>query len=529
MSRRAGALALLALAAGCRRDCTPPPGTARPNVLLITVDTLRADHVGAYGSRTARTPALDRLAAEGALFEHAFSVTHITVPSHLSILSSTPLSTHGVWHNDARVRRRVDVLPELLAHAGYHTAAFVSAKHVGPEGVLGPLLPSLETYRAPRRMSAPYRAAETNRQLFRWLRGVCREPFFAWVHYWDPHMPYTPPSPFDTAYYRGDPRTGSGMEQVVLGWDLYAIEDVPRVLGRRARAVRALKRDLGLPGRRIRQLILYPVDLQQVVPGPAVDDLRRRLADVAATVRRDLPVRASLAGWLDGVRDLRYPLAQYAGEVAYVDGEVGRVRAELERLGIAERTIVVVTADHGESLGEHGVWFNHFGLTEPNLRVPLIVWAPGRVTPARHPEPTDGLDVAPTILGLTGVPVPPAMQGHDLLAAGAPARTTPLIAEALRNYQVAVRQGPWKLLRTQRSFYYVDAFQRGAGARELYRVDSDPGEHDDLLSRSPEEAARLEGFLDGWQARQHAAPAEASPGPPRPSLERELRALGYVQ
>jgi len=532
VSRVAAALALAALLAGCGTDCTPPPGADRPNVVLVTIDTLRADHLGCYGSVTARTPHLDRLAGEGALFEHAWAQTHITVPSHLSLLSSLPLATHGVWHNDARVRRRVDVLPELFARAGYHTAAFVSAKHVGPEGVLGPLFPSLEEYRAPRRMSVPFRAAETNAHLFRWLRGVCREPFFAWVHYFDPHMPYTPPPPFDTAYYAGNPRdpAASGMEQVVLGWDLHAVEDVPRVLGRRAAAVRALKRELALPGRRLQSLILYPVDLETYVDGPeARVRLRHQLADVAATVRRALPVRAALAGWLVGLRDLRYPLAQYAGEVSYVDQEIGRLRAELERLGVAGRTILVVTADHGESLGEHGVWFNHFGLTEQNLRVPLVVWAPARVAPARHPGAASGLDVAPTILRLADLPVPPAMQGRDLLAPAAAEPGTPIVAEALRGLQIAARRGPWKLVRTLRSFCYVDAFQQPAGAQELYRLDDDPGERQNLIGGYPEVTATLARSLETWMAEHASAPDGEPARPARPGLERELRALGYVQ
>src|SRR5206468_8311189 len=106
----------------------------------------------------------------------------------------------------------------------------------------------------------------------------------------------------------------------------------------------------------------------------------------------------------------------YAGEVSYVDEQIGRLRRGLEDLGLTGRTILVVTADHGESLGEHGIYFDHFGLHDPNLRVPLIVWAPGRVPAARRSDTVRGLDVAPTILRLANLPVPPAMHGSDLLA-----------------------------------------------------------------------------------------------------------------
>jgi arylsulfatase A-like enzyme len=279
----------------------------------------------------------------------------------------------------------------------------------------------------------------------------------------------------------------------------------------------------------VRNLILYPVDLEALAGDPeAAAGLRRRLAAIAGPLRRDLPLRESLAGWLTGVRDLRYPLAAYAGEVAYVDDAIGRLRAALEELGVAGRTIVVVTADHGESLGEHGVWFNHFGLTEPNLRVPLVVWAPGRVPPAHHDTPTDGLDLAPTILQLAGLPIPPAMQGRDLLAADAP--RAPLVQEMMRGWQVALRDGPWKYVRTLTSFYYVDDFERSRGARELYRLDTDPGERENVVAAHPELAAVFDARLEAWLAAQRTPADGAAPaGPVSPSLEGELRALGYVQ
>src|SRR6185295_10139025 len=113
---------------------------------------------------------------------------------------------HGLDSNFTGAARQVTVLPTLFAQAGYRTAAFVGSKHMGPTGLLGPVLGKLDVYDAPTRGSVPRPAAETNDHFARWLRGSCRDPFFAWIHYWDPHMPYAPPAPFDTAYYTGDPR-----------------------------------------------------------------------------------------------------------------------------------------------------------------------------------------------------------------------------------------------------------------------------------------------------------------------------------
>jgi arylsulfatase A-like enzyme len=523
------AVLLAAVALGCGVDCTPPTGEVRTNVVLVTVDTLRADHLGCYGSTTVHTPSLDRLAAEGTLFERCWSQTHVTVPSHVTLLTSLPLAEHGVVRNDGRLAHPVDALPDAFARAGYRTAAFVSVALLGPRSAMGELLRGLEEYRAPRRASVQTRAEETNGHFFRWLRGACREPFFAWLHYYDPHMPYTPPAPFDAAYYQDDPYDPrhTSMNGVTLNFFFHELGGVSRRLAQRAAEVRRLKSELHLSSRQVRSLVLYPEGLAAHAADPdARARLRRRLTEVGDVVRRDLPYRRGLADWLTGVRDLRFPLARYAGEVSYVDAEIGRLRAELEALHLEGRTVLVVTADHGESLGEHGVYFDHFGLHEPNLRVPLIVWGPGHVAPARRTDPARGLDVAPTLLRLAGLPVPPTMQGRDLFAPGTTAE--PLVAEASQGRQVMILDGPWKLILTLRDFQYVDAFGRDAGATELYDLQRDPGEAENVVRSHADVARTLAARLDSWMTvhRDGSAPAAA---PPSPAVERSLRALGYTE
>jgi arylsulfatase A-like enzyme len=524
-----GAALLVAASAACRPDCTPTGGAATPSVLLVTIDTLRADHLGCYGSTTVRTPHLDRLAADGARFTRSYAQTHVTVPSHLTLLSSLPLAVHGIRRNDSPPPGRLELLPDIFAQRGYRTAAFVGVALLGPEGPLGPALTGFQVHEAPRRGELLVRAEETNRRFFRWLRGACREPFFAWVHYYDPHMPYAPPPPYDTAYYHDDPRDQryTSMRGVTLGWFFHDLHDLRPRLARRAGEVRALKRELGLSTRRVRRLILEPIDLGTWADGPEAEArLRARLGALAASLRAGLPLRPRLADWLAGVRDVRYPRAEYAGEVSYVDDQVGRLRREIERLGLAGRVILVVTADHGELLGEHGVHFDHVGLLEPSLRVPLIVWAPGRVPPGRHDTPARGLDVAPTVLALTGLPAPASMQGRDLLAPAAGDR--PVIAEAARGRQLMVRDGRWKLIRTLESFYYIDTFARQAGDVELYDLDADPAEDVNRAAEHPDVAAALGRTLDDWRAALPAA-ADGGGGPVPAGLERQLRALGYVE
>src|SRR5262249_17771816 len=152
---------------------------------------------------------------------------------------------------------------------------------------------------------------------------------------------------------------------------------------------------------------------------------------------------------------------------------LGRLVATLDAWGLRDRVIMVVTGDHGEGLGEHAVYCNHFGVFEEIVRVPLIVWAPGRVAPGVRDDVAGGLDVAPTLLALAAVDVPSSMEGHDLLVG--PTRA-PVVSEAILGMQIALRDGDWKIVRTLREYYVTTSFHRQAGTTELYDLASDPHE-----------------------------------------------------
>jgi arylsulfatase A-like enzyme len=527
------AVGLLALAAACRPDCTPPAGADPPNVLLVTVDTFRADHVGTYGSRRSGTPHLDRLAAEGVRFADAYSAANVTVPSHVSILTSRPLASHGVLSNHVETAEPVDALPARFAAAGYRTGAFVSSLHLGPTLLLGHLLTGLERFEGPERASAPLRAEETTDRLLAWLRGACRGPVFAWAHLWDPHMPYAPPRPFDRAYYDGDPRDRrhTSMDGVELDWVLHDLSPARDRLQRHPRAVRSLKSRLGVNSRAVRKLVLYPDGLAAQAPAEALPDLFGLVRPIAADLHRSLPFNRTLAGFLEGVRDVEYPRALYAGEISYVDQEIGRLRDTLDAWGLAHRTILVVTGDHGEGLGDHGVYFNHIGLFDEMLRVPLIVWAPGRLEPAVRRDPTSGLDVAPTILALAGLTPGLAMEGRDLLAGAEPSRL--LVSEAVKGVQITVRDGPWKLVRTLQPYWVNDAFHPRRGDVDLYDLANDPTERVNRAATDPEVTRDLAARLDAWMAA-HGLDAAGSQyqrpsAPVSPAARERLRALGYAE
>ncbi len=339
---------------------SPPPAHA-PDVLLVTLDTARADHFGAYGSTASTTRHFDALAAEGVLFQSASAVAAVTGPSHAAMLSGTGPWENGVLLNGVPLPDDRPLLAERLHESGWATAAFVSAYVL--DGGLGfdrgftvydddfGLLPGFRDLLLARAIDMAHRHADPDWVLERrgadtvdhalgWIQAQ-EGPWFAWVHLFDPHGPYLPPPPWDTAYYSGDPRDPAYTSMATVG-----------------------------------------------------------------------SVATYLRPFLHGITDLNYVLAQYAGEISYADAQLGRLLA-----AVGPDTVVLVIGDHGESLGEHGVWFNHGDdLYETSLHVPFALRWPGRTAPGVVTAPVSGADVAPTVLGGLGLSIE-GMSGHDALAA----------------------------------------------------------------------------------------------------------------
>lgn len=438
----------LALAAALA--CSPREG--RLSVLLVTLDTTRADALSCLGGEPGTTPRLDELAARSALFTQARSETNSTNPSHVSIMTGLRALDHGVMNHLTAVPEGVDTLAEALARAGYATAGFVSARHLGPELGWG----GFDVLSPTRRDRG---ARETTDLALEWLAGAGGRPTFLWVHYWDPHMQYEPDPALAERFYAGDRTAGSG----------------PRI----------------------------------------ADEPYFRL----------LP-RDGVLRWLGDTRDPAWAPAMYRAEVHHTDSQVGRLLdAVAERAG--DRTLIVVTADHGESLGEHGIYYAHSGLYEPQLRVPLIVHVPG-APPVRSEARVSTLDIAPTIAELTGAALEnEAAAGLSLLRLvrgevdPAVAGRTSFVHQQAHNFAVAVRQGDWKLIWPIASDHPV----LGAEPR-LFDLASDPGETRDRSAQEPERVAELRRIAEPWVAR---GPIERRTRHLSPEAVEQLRALGYLR
>jgi hypothetical protein len=184
-------LLCIALSCGARESAAPP------SVLLITIDTLRADHLSAYGYARKTSPNLDTLAAQGALFEVAYSESNTTNPSHATILTGAPMRTHGVLNTPQGFEAPgVATLAERFRDARYATAAVVSARHLnrGPSGFGGGFVDYLDVEATERRAGESVALARA------WIEAHAQEPFFVWLHLFDPHTTYGPPAPYDTRF-----------------------------------------------------------------------------------------------------------------------------------------------------------------------------------------------------------------------------------------------------------------------------------------------------------------------------------------
>ena len=423
-------------------------GPGAPNVVIVMVDTLRADRLGCYGATPSPTPTLDALAARGTLFETMVAQASWTMPSVATLLTGLYPRDHGLdgWSAGALA----DSIPTLAERAGLAGITTFGA-------AANPLMSSrtnvargFETF-----VDVPRNAktrtwghhSEITRPFLHWAERNRAHRFLAYLHYMDVHDPYTPP-----AALRPPPPTGLRPE-IVEG----------RVGG--------FTQKTGAP--------------QPAKPTPA---------------------------------EVAYLGALYEAEIRDWDAGLAALLAGIERLGLADSTVVLVVGDHGEEFYEHGQLTHGYHVYDETLRVPLVITGPA-VAPGRSASPAQGIDVFPTVAGLLGIPLPAGLPGRNLLRSNPP---RPVYSETHHGltpdgrelHLLAVRLGDWKLIHTP-------ALQR----YELYDLHADPTERTDVFATAPR-ADELVDLLTAWEA---AAPPRPSSEDADPGLREKLKALGYVE
>jgi arylsulfatase A-like enzyme len=445
--RRLGALFALSLGLALLAGCPAPP-SGPPNLLIISVDTLRADRIGAYGYEHSATPTTDQLAAEGVVFADASTPLPRTTQAFASLFTSRSPRVHGVLEVGERMANAELTLAEILREAGYHTLGVTGNGIVdrdqgfdqGFERFVG-VTELRKRFADPGGGRHRHGKAEAVTLAAIDLLGEVKDgPYFLWVHYKDPHWVYAPP------------------------------------------------RDYVSPANR---------------EGLAFYKHATRWKPVGATIFFNLNGEA--ARW----RPKLSPL--YDDEIHYVDAMMGRLLAAVRTRSDARHTLIVFTSDHGESLGEHGYYYEHGDFVyQATIRVPLILTMPGRIPGGRTiATPVTLLDVYPTVLSLLGValPEPTTVEGLDLsgLLTGsvdAPAPEKRLLFA--QSGSSLLPQNPIRLLGGRRSgaetFRYLRRgpwvlVHTGTGSR-LYRAPPDRALQDDVAADHPRVVAELERALE---------------------------------
>ncbi|MCP4656031.1 MAG: sulfatase [bacterium] len=463
-------------------ELTSPSILDRSNLLIISIDTLRADHLPSYGYPRETAPALQRIARRGVLFE-AISQRTMTAGSIATILTGTYPPTHGVLDNREILQDGNLSLAEILGDDGYYTLAANSNLAVGAGFNFH------QGFREYISSETMYEEMLESRHLNDLvLPAFDRDKdrrFFFWLHYKDPHRPYLVPEDY-RELYTSDALAGMHGEH-------------PSPTGR------------AFGGRE------------------KTEDYYRN-------------------------QELDFVIAQYDAEIKFNDESIATVFEKLSEHDLWDDTLVVITSDHGEGLGEHGVYFEHGRTTyDHSARVPLIFYHPKLPGGRRVERPVSLVDLAPTVLELLGVPPPPQMEGQSFAGAvlgrdDAPSRSHHFIIGAHRyGYHThAVRTESHKLiLDVDKRWLPFDALVERAARgwlparayhiyrcrrmmRELYDLDEDPEEQVNLVELDPELADRLTKVLRGWMDTSYGQRRESVRRDVAPEIDEMLRALGYV-
>jgi arylsulfatase A-like enzyme len=443
------------------------PSQRRPNFLLISIDSLRADHLGCYGYEARTSPTIDAIAAEGALFTTAISTTSWTLPAHASMFTGQPGLVHGCTTKNTLLDPERETLAEVLSAEGYRTVGFYSGPYLHPVFGLDQGFDeyincaSFEFYGKKRQgqqaantsshgdITSPKIAAEVTE----WLRAADdAKPFFAFVHMWDVHYDYIPPAPYDTMF---DP------------------------------------------------------DYEGEIDGVNFRRLKRKLEK----------------------REVQHLQALYDGEIAWTDAHIADIMRVLDEEGFTDDTVVIVTADHGEEFWEHGQFGHRKQLFIESVGVPLIFRYPGVVPAGLRSDVTVSVaDIAPTVLELARAPalrnvfaesLVPLLEGGEL-----PGR--PIVSELTPSKDdktvFSLRSGRWQYLvhlddRRELGLWNVRADPQET--KNLLDEGVAPNENlKKVMNRTIKEMQRLE------RKNRIAARKEQAAIPS--DVEESLRALGYV-
>ena len=495
------------------------------SVVLIVIDTLRADYLGAYGGEI-HTPNMDGLARRGVLFERAYSHVPITVPSHSSMFTSLIPTEHAALNNGSVLSETHSTLAELMRDSYRRTAGFVSLGVLKKEfGVAQ----GFDQYHDDFESDWWKSAGDVNAELLPWLSRQSSEPFFLWVHYSDPHEPYTPPGrsyPILNARHAEvldvDVIANGRTNPLKLDWPPGTTQvHLTSASGRLPVRINNLRATGQLAA-------TCSNGCTERYPNPRAVEFVTRLP---ATISVENPTEEVVSGAVSfrvlerlSNEDLQI---RYREEVEYVDREIGRLLAAVEAAGSERDTLIILTADHGEELGLHGPPGHVSQLYDTVLRVPLIMTWPGRLPEGVVvSDAVSHIDLLPTVVDLLNIRDPHPRSGRRLGPLFGTAQDhvipAPIVAETFRPESPKDRKAlivdRFKLILTPED-----------SLEELYDLDQDPDEQRNIVSDDPDTTASLTKILLARLAEAEARAAR----PQQQTLTEEqverLRSLGYVR
>ncbi len=462
-----------------------------PNVILISIDTLRADHLSCYGYNRESTPNIDRLASAGLRFSNAISTAVWTPPAHASMLTGVNPTQHGVLHQN-KLRPNIQTIGEHLQKQGYQTAGFVNNSQVGElVGLDRGHTDFFEVWKGYSKHQvyqkaklkiktasgyADHGAAATNKLVYKWLNRQWQtdNPFYLFIHYIDAHNPLRAPRPFRFKYLSAELRKRVDMNKI------WRVAENPLIC--------------------------------------LTDDLELSQSEIEALT------------------------CLYDEEIAYVDCKIGQLTSWLARQGILNNTLLIITADHGEHLGERQMYSHVASLYQPIVHIPLIIhFPPGGNNGEVRDFPVQHIDILPTILDACKLKknADNTTPGQSLLSADSETTASRyLFAEwegrvpyfvrdrlAKRNNDRAIEQMTNKkwLCRNGDHKLIMDA----SGGSELYDLKNDPTETHEIGDREPETLARMTKALSDYRNNATDESSESydySEG----AVKEHLKALGYL-
>jgi len=420
------------------------------NIILITIDALRADHLGCYGYKRPTTPNIDKLSKEGTLFLQAIAPSTDTFHSISAIMTSSYSHYYGERRYDSLINPSTQTLAEILSNHGYSTASFSNGY---PISMINGINRGFEIFT----VNGDIGADKLTDTLLKWLESNNKRKFFVWAHYFDTHSSYSPPKPYNTLYI----------------------------------ADRFNNHDKNLP-----------IDSK----------------DNTWMSRNVIPYNVAE----NGITNVDYYISQYDGEIRFVDEQISLLLHKLKEIGLDKNTVVIITADHGESLGEHDIYFQHGGIPYDSLLLVPLIFKCDNLIPKgiKIEQQVSSVDIFPTILDILKIRYRSDIGGKsflDLMQDKTKSHTN----RAFSNSQspiYSMRTEKWKLISLDNSREYY-----------LFDLENDKAELNNIKDVRKEEFNIFSKELNEWiEKNRYMVYPENKSSLDKEALEK-LKSLGYLQ